>query len=748
MFKRFIKFLSSAVFSIYLTSTVLHAEIINQIEVNGNDRVSNETILMFSKIQLGDDLNEMKINDALKNIYESNFFSDVKIKLKANKLSIFVVENPVIENIEYKGIKSKTLLENLTQNLKLKSRSSFNVSILNNDLKQINFLLKEFGYYFSKVEVNKTELNDNRLNLIYNIELGEKAKIKKIIFLGDKKFKDSKLKNLITSEEYKFWKFISGKKYLNESLINFDKRLLKNFYLNKGYYDVKINSSFAKLINNDEFELVFTINANKKFFFNNLSVVLPDDFEPNNFDDLKKIFNELKDKPYSINSVEQIINEIDKISINEQFESVKASVSENIIDNKINLTFKIEETEKYFVEKINIYGNNITRESVIRNQFLVDEGDPYNEILANRTVNEIKSLNFFRDVELNVLDGDKQNSKIINISVIEKPTGEIMAGAGFGTDGEVLEIGVRENNYLGKGLSIDTNLLVSSDKVSGQFNIINPNYNNSDKSLTFGLQALENDKLSDFGYKSNKIGSLIGTNFEYLEDFKFGLEASSFIEKIETNSTASARQKTQEGNYFDTYLNLDFDYDKRNQKFQTSDGFRSFYSVDLPLVSETNTLVNFYNYKIYSELYENNISSLSISLSAANSLTGDDIKLSERLYIPQKKLRGFVRGKVGPKDGSDYIGGNYYTTMNFNTSLPQVFPSLQNLDVGAFLDIANLWGVDDASLNDSNELRSSVGIGVDWFTPVGPLSFTFAQPITKGSTDTTETFRFNLGTTF
>ncbi|WP_440927626.1 outer membrane protein assembly factor BamA [Candidatus Pelagibacter sp.] len=748
MFKRIIKFLSSVGFSIYLTSTVLHAEIVNQIEVNGNDRVSNESILMFSKIQIGDDLNQIKINNALKNIYESNFFSDVKIKLKANKLSIFVVENPVIENIEYQGIKSKTLIENLTKNLKLKSRSSYDVSILNNDVKQINFLLKELGYYFSKVEVNKIDLSDNRLKLIYNIELGEKAKIKKIIFLGDKKFKDSKLKSLITSEEYKFWKFISGKKYLNENLINFDKRLLKNFYLNKGYYDVKINSSFAKLINNDEFELVFNINANKKFFFDNLSIVLPDDFEPNNFNDLKIIFDELKDKPYSINSVEQIINEIDKISINEQFESVKASVSENIIDNKINLIFKIEETEKFFVEKINIYGNNITRESVIRNKFLVDEGDPYNEILANRTVNEIKSLNFFRDVEFNVINGDKPNSKIINISVIEKPTGEIMAGAGFGTDGEVLEIGVRENNYLGKGLSIDTNLLVSSDKISGQFNIINPNYNNSDKTLTFGVQALESDKLSDFGYKSNKIGSLIGTNFEYLEDFKFGLEASSFLEKIETNSTASARQKTQEGNYFDTYVNLDFDYDKRNQKFQTSDGFRSFYSIDVPLVSETNTLVNYYNYKIYSELYENNISSLSISLSAANSLTGDDIKLSERLYIPQKKLRGFVRGKVGPKDGTDYIGGNYYTTVNLNTSLPQVFPNLQNLDVGAFFDIANLWGVDDATLNDSNELRSSVGIGVDWFTPVGPLSFTFAQPITKGSTDSTETFRFNLGTTF
>ena len=214
------------------------------------------------------------------------------------------------------------------------------------------------------------------------------------------------------------------------------------------------------------------------------------------------------------------------------------------------------------------------------------------------------------------------------------------------------------------------------------------------------------------------------------------------------DSSASARQKKQEGSYFDTYLKFNFNYDKRNQKYKPSDGFISLYSLDLPVVSDKNTITNYYNYKIFSELYENNVSSFSLSLSSANSLTGEEIKSSERLYIPQRKLRGFVNGQVGPKDGDDFIGGNYYAIMNLSSTLPQILPNSQNLDIGTFLDIANIWGVDDDVLEDGSELRSSIGIGVDWFTPIGPLSFSFAQPITKNSSDKTETFRFNLGTTF
>ena len=748
MIKRIINFYLFFILISLFTIKICYSEIINKIEITGNERIADQTILMFSKIKIGSDLKKNEINNLLKSIYDTNFFKDVEVSLKNNKLLINVVENPIIESIKINGIKSKTLKEKILSNVELKSRSSYNKTLLKKSLDLMYLSLKDSGYYFSNIDIDLIELDNNKVNLIFNFNLGNKAKIKKITFVGNKIFKDNKLRSLIISEEYKFWKFISGKKYLNENIINFDKRLLNNFYLNKGYYNVKINSSFAKLINDDEFELVFNIEANNKIYFGDFKLDLPSDFEISNFEKLNKIFNNLKNEPYSINSVEKIIDEIDKIAIYDQYESIQAKVLENMEGDKLNLTFKIEETEKYFVQKINIFGNNITRESVIRNKFLIDEGDPFNAILANKTLNEIKSLNFFKDVDSRIIDDDINKTKIINITVEEKPTGEVMAGAGFGTDGEVIEIGVKENNYLGKGLAIDTNLSVGSDKVNGEFNIVNPNYNNSDKLLKLGLRASETDRLTSFGYKSKKIGGLIGTKFEYLEDFRLGIETSTFIEKMETSSSASSRQKKQEGNYFDTYMSFDFDYDKRNQKYQTSDGFRSFYSVDLPLISDNNTLTNFYSYKIFSELYENNISSIALSLSSANSITGDDVKLSERLYIPQKKLRGFAKGKVGPKDGEDYIGGNYYAVINLSSTLPQILSNNQNIDLGTFLDIGNIWGVDDSSLDESSELRSSIGLGVDWFTPVGPLSFSFAHPLSKGSSDKTETFRFNLGTTF
>ena len=307
-------------------------------------------------------------------------------------------------------------------------------------------------------------------------------------------------------------KIISGKKYLNENLINFDTRLLRNFYLNKGYYDVDIKSSYAKLINNDEFEVIFNIDAKNKFYFDNLNLDLPIDFEISNFENLNTTFKSLKNKPYSINSVEKILNEIDKIAISEQFESISANVIENIVDDKINLTFKIDENEKYFIKKINIFGNNITRENVIRNQFYIDEGDPYNDILAKKSINEIKSLNFFKNVESQIIDDDINKTQIINITVEEKPTGEIMAGAGVGTDGEVIEFGIKENNYLGKGLKVETNLSVGSDKIVGNFDLQNPNINNTDKSANFGIRASEIDRLTAFGYKSKKIGGLMGLN--------------------------------------------------------------------------------------------------------------------------------------------------------------------------------------------------------------------------------------------
>ncbi len=721
----------------------------NKIIINGNDRISNETIILFSEINEFNFLNEDSLNKMLKNLYNTNFFKNVTVRLIDQEVIIDVIELPIIEKINLNGVKAKKIRNKIFDNIKLKSRSSFSELLVEQDQKIILNTLKEIGYYFAKVSPNVYDLKDNKVSLDYNIDLGKKAKIKKITFIGDKKIKDNKLKSIIISEEYKPWKFLSGKKFLNENLISFDRRLLKNFYLNRGYYDVKINSSFAKLRENNEFELIFNINANKKIFFNDLKITFPNDFDANNFSKLNELFDKIKGDHYSLSTVEKILDEINQITLNEEYRSITASVNENIVANKINLNFLIQETEKFLVDRINIKGNNITREEVIRNNFELDEGDPYNEILEKRSVNNIKSLNFFKDVKSEVLDTEEEGKKIINITVEEKATGEIFAGAGVGTNGGTISFGVSENNYLGKGIKVATNLSITEETVKGSFYVTDPNFRNSDKKVNYNLEATEIDRTSTSGYKSNKTGLGIGTKFEYLDDFNLGLSTQSLIEKIETDSTASALQKKQKGNYWDTFVNLDFDYDKRNQKFQTSDGFRSSYNINIPLVSEVSTLTNSYFYNYYTELYEDNISKFSLYIKAANSLQNKNVKLSERLYIPNRRLRGFESGKVGPKDGNDFIGGNYITSFSASSSIPKILENSQNLDVLIFYDAASIWGVDyDSTIDDNSKIRSSIGLGIDWFTVIGPLNFSLAQPITKSSTDITETFRFNLGTTF
>ena len=736
-------------FLFFLIFTSLSAEIVNKVEITGNQRVSNETIKMFADISNGDDFDSNDFNETLKNLYDSNFFSSIELKIEKNTLKIFVEEFPIIQNVSIEGIEKKKIKEELLENITFKPRTSYNKIFLLKDKNNITDILKKFGFYFSKTQILIKELEDNKIDLIYQIQTGEKSRIKKITFLGDKIYKDKNLRNIIISEEYKFWKFISGKKFLNESLIAYDINLLKNFYLNKGYYNVKINSSFAKLVEQNEFELIYNINPGKKILFNEFKLNFPQDFNLANYKKINKYFEDLRLEPYSLNAVEKIIDEIQIITTNEQFESVNATIKENIFENKINITFNVVETEKSYIKKINILGNNVTSESVIRNQIIVDEGDPFNEILFSKSINNIKGLNFFREVTTKISEDKDDKSKTIDISIVEKPTGEIFAGAGTGTNGATVSFGIKENNYLGKGLSVDTNANISQESIRGRFAVNNPNYNNSDKSVNFSIQASEDDKLNTYGYKSTRTGFTVGTRFEYFDDLFFGLSTENFVEDITVTSKASAKQKKMAGNYLDSFISLDFNLDKRDQKFATSKGYYSFYNIDLPILSDTGTLNNTYKYKYFTELFENNTSSFSLLLGSSFSANNKDIKLSERLFIPGSRLRGFERGRIGPKDGEDFIGGNYMSAINLSSSIPQIFENAQNLDLSLFFDAANVWGIDyDKSISENSEIRSSIGIGLNWTTVIGPLSFSLAQPITKADTDIAETFRFNLGTTF
>ena len=729
--------------------TFANAEIINSISVTGNDRITDKTVIIFSNVNVGDDLTNDDLNQIIQNLYTTDFFKNVSVKLKDNILSIDVRENYLIQSIKIDGVKNKKLKQALLDQLSVTENKSYVKEKSAEDIVKLSNYLKTSGYYFSKVDLKVRQNNDNTVDLIYDIFLNNKAVIKKINFSGDKIFKSRLLSSIIVSEEDKFWKFLSKKKYLNERQIQLDQRLLKNFYLNEGYYNVKISQTSAKVIQDNHFSLIYNINAGEKFFFKNLNLNLPSDYDPENFDFIKTLLNDMKDKPYSLNSIENLLNEIDNIAISKQYEFINASFSENIIDgNKINVDFVINDTQKLYVDRINIIGNDITNEIAIRNLLVVDEGDPLNEILNNKSINNIKTSGLFSHVDYKILDTDNEYKKDIEITVKEQPTGEITAGAGYGTSGQTISFGIKENNFAGNATKLNTNLSFTPKSVKGGFNLIIPNYNYSDKSLRLNLSRSNNDYLSTSGYKNTITNFTLGTGFEYKQDLFFTPLFVFEAEDLTTNSTASTALKKQDGNYNNIEIDYSFLYDKRDQSFRPTDGYYSRFNQILPLLSNDYTLFNNFDYKTYYKLSENTVSNFSFHIAAINSLDGSDVRVSERIFLSSKKLRGFEAGKIGPKDNLDFIGGNYASAMTLSTTLPNMLLELEAVDFNIFIDAGNVWGVDYNDNLDNNKIRSSAGLSIDWLTPVGPLNFVIAQPITKASTDVEQSFRFDIGTTF
>ena len=729
--------------------TLSHAfgDVINSVEVKNNNRITKETIITFGGIELGKDYSKEQLNKILLDLYSTNFFSDIKFDVQGDQLIVEVVERKIIQQIVLNGIKAEKTKKLILKNLSLREKSPYVSFLAKQDINKIQNSLNSAGYYFNKVDVTLQNNSNETIDLIYNIELGEKALIKNIIFTGERYYKDKKLKNIIVSEESKFWKFISNKKYLNPNQINLDIRLLEKFYLNKGFYNVQIKNSSA-VFNDNHFNLIYNIDAGDIYTIRNTSLVLPVDFDQEDFKKVEGILNELKNKKYSLIKLNKVVKQIDKISVSRLYDFIDATIETEIIgDDKLDIKFVVKESEKFYVKKINVIGNNITEERVIRDMLEVDEGDPFNKLLHAKSINNLKARGIFQDVSSKIVDTTDGNLKNIDITVEEKATGEILVGAGVGSEGGTAQFSISENNFLGKGVKLSTGVRISETRLRGNFTITNPNFNYTEKALSTDIFLTDTDKLTDSGYKSTNAGFSLGTGFEQYDDFFFRPTFRTTYEELTTNSFASANLKKQQGSYFTTDIGYVLDLDKRNQRFQTTDGFQSKFIQNIPLISESNTLLNGYQLDTYFS-YDKITSSLGLYLRAVTGLS-DDVRISERVNLPRKRLRGFEAGKIGPVDANDHIGGNYAASLNFQTNLPFLFPSFQSVDFNYFVDAGNVFGVDYSNaVGDSSHIRSSTGVGLEWFSPIGPFTFTLAQPISKIDTDHTQSFQFNIGTTF
>jgi outer membrane protein insertion porin family len=735
--------------SIFFVTSFSTAEIVNQIEITGNKRVSDETIKVYGDIkQVGSDFTSTDLDNILKNLYSTNFFEDVNIEINNNKLTINLNEYPLINEIVLIGEPSKKISEQIKKIISLKEKNSFIRNNLNKDVNLIKKLYSSLGFKFTNIDTKVRKIDENNYDIAIEIDKGNLTKIKKIFFSGDKKVKEKRLRDIIASEEDKFWKVISNNSKFNESQINLDKRLLVNYYKNLGYYDVEVTSTSAEILDSSNVNLYYSINAGNRFTFEKIETIVDSTFDKKIFYPLNKSYKKIIGEYYSPLKIKRILDEIDELVESNNLQFVEHDVKQTIENDKIKLAFNIIEGKKILIERINIRGNNVTNENVIRSELILDEGDPFTNLNLEKSIAKLKSKNIFKTVKSEVMEGSSADLKIINIDIEEKPTGEISAGAGVGTNGGTLAFTITENNWLGEGKKVALDFELTAESLKGQFTYTNPNYDLLGNSIQYNLTNTSNDK-PDQGYENKTIGVGVGTGFEQYNNLFASLGLNLTFDDLRTDSTASDSLKKQKGQFTELSGKYGFSYDQRNRSFMPTDGSIITFDQSLPIYADKPSINNIFSASVYETFTENYIGSGKLYLSSVNGLNDEDVRISKRKNLSTKRLRGFERGKVGPVDGSDHIGGNYAAALNFDVSLPNFLPESTKTDVSLFLDFGNVWGVDySATLDESSKIRSSTGINASWLSPVGPMTFTFATNLSKASTDVTETFNFNLGTSF
>ena len=726
----------------------LKAEIVNKISINGNKRVSVETIKVYGDIKIGTDYSASDVDKILKNLYETEFFQTVGIDLKNEILTINLIEYPVINQLIITGEKSNKFKDQIKKIIKLKKKSSYIKNYLTNDVNTIKAFYASLGYNFVEVKTKVNKIEGDKFDLLIVIDRGEKTKITTIKFIGNNKIRTNRLRNVIASEETKFWKILTKNTNFSENLINLDIRLLKNYYKSLGFYDVKIVSNLAKINDQKNVDLVYTVDEGQRYRINKISLNVDNVFDKNIFYPLEKDFNKHIGEYYSPFKIKKLLEKLDELIDNRSLQFVEHNVEEIIVDKNINIIFNLFEGEKVLVERINIIGNTVTNEDVIRSELIIDEGDPFTKLGIEKSIAEIKERNIFSNVKYEVVDGSENNLKIIDINVEEKPTGEISAGAGIGTNGGSFAINVKESNWLGKGQSVNFEIEVDAESLGGVITFSDPNYDFLGNSLNYSIANETNDK-PDQGYENTVTSLGVSTGFEQYQDLRVSLGVAASYDDLRTNGSATDALKKQSGTFNEIAGNYGFSFDKRNRSFNPTDGSIISFGQSFPIHADKSSLSNLLSVNSYKTLNEDIIGSGKFLLTTINGMGSDKVRISKRKSLSSKRMRGFEKGKIGPVDGKDHVGGNYASVLNLEANLPNLLPDDTRTDIILFLDFGNVWGVDyDSSLNDSNKIRSTTGAMASWMSPVGPMTFTLSQNLSKANTDKTESFNFNLGTTF
>ena len=735
------------IFFFILTSSSI-AEI-KKVNIIGNSRVNSNTIdlLVDKKIN---NIDSIYINNLTKKIYDTDFFSDVKISYNQDVLTITVVENPIVNFFYINGIKDSDL-DQVNKIITLKENSIFSSSKLKKDIEATKEFLNASGYYQASIIPEVIKIDNNQVNLIVNIDKKEISKIKNIYFIGNKFFSSSQLLEVISSSEDGWWKFFSSSA-LSEQRIEYDKQLLKEFYKNKGFFDAQIESAFVNLDKNNNFSLTFSVNSGKKYKFGDFDIKkVGASYEDKDINEIKIISSKLlKNQIYSTEIIKKLNKQVTNFLESKKYNNFEIDIQEFKKEDTINVAFQISDGQKVLINKININGNTITEEKVIRDNMLLAEGDYLNTTKAKKSIDNIKAKQLFSKVEYKIENAEKKDFKDLNLFVKEQPTGSITAGVGYGTNGGIFEAGINERNFLGQGINLNFNGKLSTEKISGVFSYNDPNFKNTNKELATSLYS-EKDDYTNAGYENKRVGSNFSTRYEIYEDIFFRPSIGIQYDSLGITGTVSNLLRSRQGDTLSSSVGYTFSVDKRDSKFNPTSGTVFYFSQDIDtLISDIHSFKTNIGATVYKELINDKfIGSAKARLANSTAINNKDVKISDRLYSSSSDLKGFEPRGVGPVDTNDHVGGNNLATLSLKSTFPNPIPDGLRSTTYLFLDMGNVWGVDYSdTISNSSKIRSTAGIALDFVSPIGPLSFTYSVPISKASTDKEQNFLFNIGSSF
>ncbi|MDG2321453.1 MAG: outer membrane protein assembly factor BamA [Rhodospirillaceae bacterium] len=731
---------------------------ISQIAVQGNQRIEPATIRTYIAVQEGDPFDPIAIDRSLKNLFATGLFADVSIGRQGEIMIIRVVENPIINRITFEG---NDRLENdkLEPEVQLRPRVVYTRTKVQQDVERILDVYRRSGRFAVTVEPKVIELPQNRVDLVFEINEGEPTYVRKITFIGNEEFSDSDLRSTVLTREERWWRFLTSNDTYDPDRLAFDQELLRRFYLSEGYADFEVTSAVAELSpNRKSFFVTMMVDEGPRYRFGELTV----DVSIPNLDskDIQAAIVPKRGDWYNAEEIESTIDVFTDVigAFGYAFVDVRPRVSRNAETRTIDIIFDVQEGPRVFVERVEITGNVRTLDKVIRREFRLVEGDAFNTARMRRSRERLQNLGYFKEVEIdNVPSEVYPDRTVVTATVEEQSTGELQFGIGFSSGyGALFDIGIRERNLLGKGQDLRLNFSLAQQQTQIDIGFTEPYFLNRRLAAGADVFATETDYLDEAGFISQSVGSTLRLGFNYNEYmFQRVSYLLSWTRLQGINQFASQFVREQQGTTTTSQISQTFAIDKRNNVIEPTDGYFISLSNDLSGLGGTekylrsNLAVGYYY-----EPFEGWIFSATGSAGHIIGI-GESIKVFQRYQLGGNNLRGFDDFGASPRDSTigDALGGDWVATAKVEMKIPLGLPEEIGITPKIFTDWGSIGSPTDlkersGDILQSQIIRGSVGLGIEWESPVGPINIDWAHVLRQADFDITQSFRVNFGQRF